>query len=87
MKIEINEDNVQDDALSMNSFNSVIKVSDEQQLEQNKPDNDSQQEDQAVTELTLSVPQFEVMLSELKTKHIAEKRMLQCDLSLCKKVI
>ena len=35
----------------------------------------------------LPVTHFEVMLSELKTKHIAEKRMLQCDLSLCKKVI
>lgn len=36
---------------------------------------------------SLTVSQFELMLSELKTRHIAEKRMLQCDLSLCKKVI
>ena len=37
--------------------------------------------------LTLSMNQFELLLSDLKTKHLAEKRMLQCDLSLCKKVI
>ncbi len=37
--------------------------------------------------LTLSMNQFELLLSDLKTKHLAEKRMLQCDLSLSKKVI
>ena len=28
-----------------------------------------------------------MILSDLKTKHLAEKRMLQCDLGLCKKTI
>ena len=37
--------------------------------------------------LTLSMAQFEMLLSDLKTKHLAEKRMLQCDLALCKKTI
>ena len=37
--------------------------------------------------LTLSMAQFEMLLSDLKTKHLAEKRMLQCDLGLCKKTI
>ena len=37
--------------------------------------------------LTLSMTQFEMILSDLKTKHLAEKRMLQCDLGLCKKTI
>lgn len=37
--------------------------------------------------LTLSIVQFEMVLSDLKTRHLAEKRMLQCDLALCKKTI
>ena len=37
--------------------------------------------------LTLSINQFEMVLSDLKTRHLAEKRMLQCDLALCKKTI
>lgn len=28
-----------------------------------------------------------MVLSDLKTRHLAEKRMLQCDLALCKKTI
>ena len=33
------------------------------------------------------MPQVEAILSEVKTKHIAEKRLLQCDLMLLKKVV
>ena len=67
------------------SLISVIKVSDgkddeaEQTIEAAKV---------AVDEnLTLSMAQFEMILSDLKTRHLAEKRMLQCDLALCKKTI
>jgi len=31
--------------------------------------------------------QFELLINDIKTKHLAERSMLQCDLSLCKKVI
>ena len=37
--------------------------------------------------MNLTRAQFEVLISDLKTKHLAEKRLLQCDLSLCKKVV
>ena len=38
-------------------------------------------------EVSLKLPQVEVILSEVKTKHLAEKRLLQCDLMLLKKVV
>ena len=39
------------------------------------------------SEITFTIPQVEALLSELKTKHISEKRLLQCDLMLMKKVM
>ena len=39
------------------------------------------------SELTLTIPQVEALLSELKTKHTAEKRLLHCDMMLMKKLI
>ena len=56
----------------------VEAESEEPDLEGVKGDNEN---------LILSRAQFEVLISDLKTRHVAEKRMLQCDLSLCKKVI
>ena len=38
-------------------------------------------------EVTFTIPQVEALLSELKTKHTSEKRLLQCDLMLMKKVM
>ena len=38
-------------------------------------------------EVTITMDQLELIISELKTRHIAEKRMMQCDLSLQKKTI
>lgn len=35
----------------------------------------------------LPIDKMELVLSELKTKHISEKRMLQCDITCLKKVI
>lgn len=40
-----------------------------------------------LTEASLKMPQVEAILSEVKTRHIAEKRLLQCDLMLLKKVV
>ena len=71
---------------------SVIKVSDEVDKEEVKKtigDNSQTviEAAQVAENLTLSIGQFEMILSDLKTRHLAEKRMLQCDLALCKKTI
>ena len=81
----------EDDAYSSlnTSVISVIKVSDElDRLEGDESNTVVMVGDTKVAEnLTLSISQFEMILSDLKTKHFAEKRMLQCDLTLCKKTI
>ena len=79
------------------SIISVIKVSDtdaynnESDLGSARPNLLAGDEQDSVIEvaenLTLSMAQFEMLISDLKTKHLAEKRMLQCDLGLCKKTI
>ena len=93
VKIQVEHDSmsevVNDGHSNNDSFVSMIKAHNDE----SRDDDDSRSDvkDKQVVEdktnLTLPVSHIEIMLSELKTKHIAEKRMLQCDLSLCKKVI
>ena len=93
---------VADDAQSSldTSIISVIEVKDSEEKDKNdlaqilSADQDGEEAGTDVQaakvedeNLTLSMNQFELLLSDLKTKHLAEKRMLQCDLSLSKKVI
>lgn len=64
-----------DDAVSSQlneSVNSVIRVT-----TQTTPEKDGDEEnDDKNKELNLTRAQFEVLISDLKTKHLAEKRML-----------
>ena len=84
---------IDDDAQLDTSVISVIHVDDDADKIQAEKGEDGKIEDENLTlisapiDLTLSVAQFEMMISDLNTKHIAEKRMLQCDLTLCKKMI
>ena len=48
---------------------------------------DEDGEEEGKKEVTITMTQLELIISELKTRHIAEKRMMQCDLSLQKKTI
>lgn len=89
---------VEDDAVSSQlneSVCSVIRVpqspendaaaEEDKEGEAAKAGEDDEDNDQKIMNLTRA--QFEVLISDLKTKHLAEKRMLMCDLSLCKKVV
>ena len=52
-----------------------------------KKEGDEEEDDQEKKEVTITMNQLDLIISELKTRHIAEKRMMQCDLSLQKKTI
>ena len=45
-------------------------------------DDEDGEEKDGKKEVTITMDQLELIISELKTRHIAEKRMMQCDLSL-----
>lgn len=67
------DDDAQSDTCSVIS---VVKVEPE---EEEKGGEDQEIDDEKVADvenLTLSIAQFEMLLSDLKTKHLAEKRML-----------
>ena len=56
-------------------------------LEIDKDSKDDEDGEEGKKEVTITMTQLELIISELKTRHIAEKRMMQCDLSLQKKTI
>ena len=72
---------------------SVIKVTEEEERKGAADDKELEKIDdiqaKAVKDdtLTLSLAQFECLVSDLKTKHLSEMKMIQCDLMLCKKTI
>ena len=54
---------------------------------QPEKDESNQKDKEEDGEPTFTLSQVEIILSDLKTRHIAEKRLLSCDLMLCKKTI
>mmetsp|Transcript_2502 Transcript_2502/g.3467 ORF Transcript_2502/g.3467 Transcript_2502/m.3467 type:complete len:92 (+) Transcript_2502:1874-2149(+) len=80
--------NDNDDAVSLNeSICSVVRVATTPEKDE-KTGADAEASEKGDDEkMNLTKAQFEVLISDLKTKQLAEKRMLQCDLSLCKKVV
>lgn len=80
-----------DDAASSQlneSISSVIRVTTTPEKDAKLEGEDGEgDDDKGGKDFKLTRAQFEVLISDLKTKHLAEKRMMNCDLILCKKMV